>query len=160
MSTNVTLQQVGQRLKAPPEVVRALAMSGLLGYWDKTGVPQIGVEQFERYGTQWRSELGQRNLGPEPFRELPVSADILGGEQPPGTGTEVHIVPSGLPLRLADQDTGWIAQFYLRPNTFFFANPEELAPIGPIGIRLAKPLQVAGAELPCYLYPDGACQRF
>lgn len=154
MSERLTLQQVGERLKAPPAVVHALAMSGLLGYWENGGVPEAGVLQFERFGTQWRPELGSRSFSPDPFRDLPAPPGVLGGDQPPSTGTEVQIAPSGIPLELSEKDTGWIAQFFVQPNPFFFASPEELALVGPVGMRLSRRMQIPGTDYPCYLYPD------
>lgn len=109
---------------------------------------------IERFGTQWRSELGARELGRDPYRDLPVPRGILGGDQPPGTGTEVQIAPKGVPLDRSEKDKGWIAQFYVRPNRFFFVNPQELALIGPVGIQLDRPLHVRDADLPCSVYPD------
>ncbi len=73
--------------------------------------------------------------------------------QPPGTRTQARILPQeaqGDP----DQDTGWLAQFYLRLNRSFFPDPNELALVGPLPLKLAAPKEVRGADIPARLYPD------
>ena len=76
------------------------------------------------------------------------------GVQPPDTGTHAQIWPSGVPDDAADNDTGWLDQFYLMPNGFFFPNPMDLAMIGSLPLKLEAPKTVRGASLPARLYPD------
>jgi hypothetical protein len=149
----LNLEDARNRLGAPPDVFNALLNSGLLGYWDAAGIPAEGVEHFERFGTQWRPEIADRTLGPDPYQNLPTPPGISGGDQPPDTLTEVQIAPQPLLTESSNADGGWIAQFYIRPNRFFFAVPTALAAVGPIPLKLDAPKQVFGARFPTYLYP-------
>ena len=55
-----------------------------------------------------------------------------------------------------ENDTGWIAQFYLRPNTLFWPAPTALGMVGPLPLKLSAPRSIRGAALPTRLYPDPA----
>ena len=150
----IPLEQARTRMGAPEPMFRAFLSSGLLGFWGNGLVSAAAVDSLIRYGTQWRPREELRSLGPEPYQDLPVPPGIEGGEQPPDTLTEVQIAPSPLPLSLAEADIGWIAQFYLRPNRFFFVEPTATATVGPLPLKLDAARRVIGARLPTHLFPD------
>ncbi len=146
----LSFDEVLQRLKAPPDVFNALLVSGLLGPVTNEGVSQIGLDNFQLYGTQWRSDIGERQV---PYHDLPEAPDPSGNEQPLSSYTQAQI--GAFPdLDASDQDTGWIAQFYLIPNKYFYPDPMSLALIGPPHLKLNKIREVDGASLPTYLCPD------
>lgn len=136
-----------------PDLLSALINSGLLGYTTDHGVPLAGVEHFEQYGAQWRPELGERHTGVESYQNLPHPTDIRGGAQPVGTVTQVRIAASNN-LHRADTDLGWIAQFYIRPNRFYFPDPAALALVNAPTLKLAHKREVLGTRWPTVLYPD------
>jgi len=53
------------------------------------------------------------------------------GGIPAGARSRGQILPQDATSN-PDEDTGWLAQFYLRPNRLFFPDPTELALIGPV----------------------------
>ncbi len=53
-----------------------------------------------------------------------------------------------------EEDTGWLAQFYIRPNRLFFPDPTELTLIGSVPVKMSAPKSVPGTALPTRLYPD------
>ena len=146
----IPFDAVMQRLRMPPQVLNAFLKSGLLGDFSEEGVSKVGVEQFERFGTQWGSELAER-LTPDLDRTFPQG--IAGGHQPPNTYTQIQISHYESP-EVVEQDTGWVAQFFLRPNRHFYPDPCALALIGPLYLRLPERRQVSGTPFPTYLYPD------
>ncbi len=91
-------------------------MDTTLGYAEDERVPIVAVEHFEKFGTQWREELGER-LKTSEFHEGSMSS--LNTEQTPGTVSTLEVAPKGR-LDLANKDIAWLAQFYLRPNKFYF----------------------------------------
>jgi hypothetical protein len=137
------------KIGAPKEVFNALVVSGLLGDYTEHGIPTVGIEHFERFGTQWRPELGER-LPPDLDLSFPQG---FAGHQPPNTYTQIQISPYTNP-QVVDSDTGWISQFYLRPNRYFYPDRGALALIGPLFLELGARREVEGATLPTYLYPD------
>ena len=139
-----------QRLGTPPEVLNALLESGLLGDFTEEGVPVLGIEHYERFGTQWRPELGER-LPPD--MDVTFPQGVAGGHQPPNTYTQIQISHYPSPDEVKN-DTGWIAQFYLKPNRYFYPDPAALALIGPLYLKLPTVRKVEGAKLPTYLFPD------
>jgi hypothetical protein len=98
-----------KRLGTPPEVFNALLASGLLGDFLEEGVPVLGVEHYERFGTQWRQEIGERLL---PNMDSTFPQGVAGGHQPPSTYTQIQISHYPSPY-VVENDTGWIAQFFL-----------------------------------------------
>lgn len=141
LSTDAARRSLG----VPLEVFNALLNSGLLGYWDRGQVPKVAVEHYRRFGTQWRPELGRRDFpGDKILPAYPSAA--------PGSYTFVELAP--YPFENAPTDKGWLAQFYIRPNPFFWPDPGATALIGPIGLKLTGPVHVARAALPTTLYPD------
>lgn len=148
----IPLLEAQQRLKVDDIVFAGLLHSLLLGYWTKEdGISRAGVEEFERYGTQWRPELR---------RQIPFPTVPLGEEgQLPDTMLSVRLAPSaGGLLDSATKDVGWIAQFYVRANPFFWPMPGAYSPTAPLSLRLPEPLVVDGTDLPTTLYPgpDGS----
>lgn len=138
-------------LKVPPPVIRALATSGLLGYWTDR-IPAVAVDHFGRYGTQWRPELKRRTVPQDHVDGFNVPGFEEGAA--PSASMQMRIAPKGVGLESSGEDTGWLAHFYLRPNPFFFPNADNLALVGPVGLRLAAAREVKGTALPCYMYPD------
>lgn len=148
----LSFQEVQQRLEVPSDVFNALLLSGLMGPIFNEGIPVVGVEHFERFATQWRADIGERSA---PYHSLPQTPGPGGGDQPPFSYTQAQISSSPSP-ELADKDTGWIGQFYLRPNRYFFPDPTSLALVGPLPLRIEKTREVQGSALPTYLCPDPA----
>lgn len=146
----LTKEQAMERLGVSPAVLVALLNSGLLGFWDHDGIPAVGVDHFKRFGTQWREELGTRQF---PMESIPVPADV-GEEQPPSTVTQLQFAVAQDQFKLADSDGSWIAQYYFRPNPFFFPSPLDSGLVGPIPILLPEPAQVQGMPFVTTLYPD------
>lgn len=141
------------RLKVSKPVFEALRISGLLGpSTPDRQVSVAGVEHFERYGTQWHDDLGERLIPEDSHQNMPLAPEI-DERQPPGTRTQVQVLPQGAPHD-PDEDTGWLAQFYVRPNRLFFPDPTELALVGPLPLKLSAPKAVRRADLPTRLYPD------
>ncbi len=151
MGQDVTLSfnEVGSRLRLAPPLLKAILTSGLLGYQQGNRIPIVAVEHFERYGVQWRPELGRRLLDVSI-----LGTPINGSVQPPSTLTQVQVLPQSGDLISSDQDEGWLAYFFLRTNDFYFPDPGTIGLTQPIGLRLAGPREVSGAVKPTYLYPD------
>lgn len=139
-----------QRLDIPLPIFNALLVSGILGNYTEAGIPLIGIEHFERFGTQWRPELGER-LPPDLNLSFPEGA--AGGPHPPNTYTQIQISHYPTP-DATDSDIGWIAQFYLRPNRYFYPDLGALALIGPLYLKLEARIEVQGTAFPTYLCPD------
>jgi hypothetical protein len=144
--TVVSFEEVRKELGAPPDVFNALVVSGLLGPPTSEGLRRTAVDDFLRYGTQWTA-AGDRLA---PYYNLP---DIPEGPTPILSYTRAQISPHPN-FGKADDDTGWIAQFYIKPNRRFFPYPMGLALVGPSHLRLEGPLRVKGSTFPSYLYPD------
>src|SRR5215217_1486143 len=118
-----------------------------------------GVEYYERYGTQWitedRDDLQERMLTAEFLENMPQPPDTGEGEQT-GVQSRMYISSDNTPgLDEANAtDTGWLAHFYLTPNTFFFPPPTTFGMTGGQLLKLAAPRKMRGTKLPACLYPD------
>lgn len=156
----ISFKEARQRLKVAAPVFEALLKSKLLGAYDPAGWIQIaGVEDYERYGTQWSTDvLGERMLSAEFVQNMAPPPLSPGGEEPPDTRSIFDIgpdmVPDADPESLKDKNTGWIAHFYLRPNRLYWPAPTTLGMIEPLLLKLAAPKKVPRAALPTCLYPD------
>lgn len=126
-------------------------MSELLGPHNGKQLWAWGVENYERYGTQWYSE--HERMIPEEAYENTLES-MSEGEQPLDTQMQGRILPEGVTPEAADTDTGWLAQFYLRPNRFFWPNPTDMGMVGPLPLKLRVSRRIRGTELPVCLYPD------
>lgn len=115
----MSVEEARASLNMPGDVMCAVLYSGLLGYWDNDRVSRKGFQHFRDYGTQWRPELPPRSIGDGYFRVLDESF-------PAGTVTDVQMSNENSPFR-ADEDNGWLAQFYLRPNPSFFRMSQRVA---------------------------------
>ena len=146
----ITIVAAREQLSVSDQVMGALVASGLLGPVAPDGVPLAGVLDYALYGTQWRPEVGERLA---PYYRLPVIPGKKGGVQPTLTYSQARISGSA-DLEAADRDIGWIAEFYLRANRYFFPSPAALAAVGPLHLRLEEKRGVTGAALPTCLYPD------
>lgn len=141
--------EVANRLRLPGPILNAALMSGLLGYTPERTVTQDAVEHFERYGVQWRPELGKRLL------DATVLGMPMGGViEPLSTFTQVQISSRPDGLAISEKDEGWMAYFFLRTNDFYFPDPAAIGLTRSVGLKLAGPLAVAEASKPTYLYPD------
>lgn len=130
--------------------MQALITSGLLGYTKEGMLFRHCVEDFQRYGTQWNEALGERSAH-HVYNNLPM---IEGEAQPVGTTIQVRIAPGNGSLSRSEKDTGWIAQFYIKPNSFFFLDSTVSTLVSPIGIRISSRQQIPGMPKPTYLCPD------
>ena len=148
----LTLDETIRRLQITPEVLKALLRSGLLGHWtEQDGIELAGVEHFESFGTQWRADLGEHGKEDGPFHrqfETPGATR----DDPVGTYNVLQIAAQKIDPQ--ETDTGWLAQFYIRPNPFFWPAPTAMAMIGPPAVRLRAPRSVPGTEFPTTLFPD------
>ena len=146
----ISFDEAIRRLRVPIPVFEGLLYSGLLGDFYDDGLPAIGLEHLQKYGTQWRPELGVRHA---PYHNLPFEPSNLIHEQPPNTYTQLQISYDDS-REFSDKDITWLAQFYLKPNPYFYPDPTALALIGDIPLKLERAREVTGAQLPTYLYPD------
>ena len=147
----IPVEAARQRIGAPPDVFQCLALSGLLGPVTERGISPNALESFIRFGTQWDPQLGERTI---PYGNLPLSPDAQINKQPTFTYTHMQLAPANLDFEAADHDHGWLAQFYLRPNRYFYPDPTALALIGPLLLKLPSARQVSATDFPTYLYPD------
>ena len=83
----LSFKEARRQLKVPAPVFEALLRSKLLGAYDPAGWVQIaGIEAYERYGTQWGTDvLGERMLSAEFIQNMPPPPRFPGGEEPPDT---------------------------------------------------------------------------
>ena len=139
-------------------VLTALTVSGLLGYTSPTVMfADHAVRSYQRFGTQWsldgRFGPTVRMMGSEDYEKMPPIEGI--GPQPPATPGHMFIWAEGQADGVESQksDTGWIFQFYLVPNYFYFPSPFDVGLIGPPPLKLPGPKPVPGADLPVTLYP-------
>ncbi|PWN06868.1 hypothetical protein DDZ15_06220 [Rhodohalobacter mucosus] len=132
------------------EYFSAIANSGLLGFYENDKIPAISVHHFGLYGTQWRPELGIRSAK----SDMQNAQSGYVHELYPGTVTESRIMPQGSSAKQLENDVKWIAQFYIIPNRFYFADPYSLALNGPTSINLESRFEVSGTALQCFLCPD------
>lgn len=154
----ITFSEARQRLKVSKPVFNALLKSRLLGNYNPSGhVPLAGVRSYERYGTQWdTSLLEERVLSAEFIQNMEPPPGVEGGDEPPDTQTNMYMLSDDIPEDALETDTGWLAQFYLRPNTLFWPAPTALGMVGPLPLKLTAPRSIRGAALPMRLYPDPA----
>jgi len=148
------------KLGVSEPVLNALIRSGLLGYTQGGMVSDQAILSYERYGTQWgvdgRYGSTTRMLEDETYESLPTIEGI--GPQPPAIQTYMSVSPpNGRSNSVFEDakktDTGWIAQFYLVPNYFYFPNSNDLSLIGPPPLKLSESRSVPGADLPVTLFP-------
>ena len=64
----------------------------------------------------------------------------------------IEVIPSQ--ASLTEPDSATLAQFYLRPNPFYFVDPASVAPSGPLGLKLERLRQIQGVAQPTVIYPD------
>ncbi len=158
MNGSIMRVEARQKLRVSAPVFNALVTSELLGVQLADGrLRADGIEHYQWYGTQWQTierfgAMGTRVM-PDSLYQSPPPTPIK-GVQPPDTGTHVFIARDDVPEDAVETDTGWLAQFYLVPNYYFFPNPLDLAMIGSVPLKLDAPKKVRGASLPAYLYPD------
>lgn len=126
-------------------------MSELLGPHKDKQLWAWGVESYERYGTQWY-EKHERMIPEEIYENILDS--MLEGEKPLDTQMQGQIFPEGVSQEAVDEDTGWLAQFYLKPNRYYWPSPTDMGIVGPLSLKLGAPRRVRGTELPVCLYPD------
>jgi hypothetical protein len=141
--------QIRKKLGMSKDMFNAIWDSGLLGPKEEEGIPEIRIEEYERYGTQW---LPEENLGVYSNDSLPEEL----------INNEPHLTFRGLTryaynlknIRNADLDTGWLVHFYLKPNRYMFLDPASLALVGPIQLKLLAKRKIVDTTLPVTLYPD------
>lgn len=150
----LNLSDLINRLKLPSHIVRGMLVSGLFGYTDKEGnVCKSSVESYEKYGTQWNDSSKDRDY------DYSIVHKVEGWENAPiGTFTEMQI---SIDKDLKEQDTHWLAQLYIKPNKFFFADPENKTLVGSCSIMLKKRIQINSKDFPrktliLYPHPDGS----
>lgn len=150
----LNLLELSKRLKLPPHYIWGMLVSGLFGDTDKNGnVYKSAVESYEKYGTQWNDLLKNRDY------DYSIMPEVDGWENAPiGTSTEIQI---SLDRDFKEQDTHWIAQLYIKPNKFFFADPENKALVGSCSIMLKERTRIKSEDFPrqtltLYPHPDGS----
>lgn len=129
----------------------ALLISELLGPYKGKQLWAWGIENYERYGTQWYEK--HERMIPEEVYENTLDG-IPEGEQPLDTQMQGQIVSEGTSPEMIEKDTGWLTQFYLRPNRYFWPSPTDMGMVGPLPLKLTRPKKVQETELPVWLYPD------
>ncbi len=150
----LSFKEAKRRLRVSQPVFNGLLRSRLLGnYYQEGYVLVAGVEHYERYGTQWitedRDDVEERMLTAEFLENRPQPPDSGEGEQSV-VQSRLYIISDSTPdLEEANaMDMGWLAHFYLTPNTFFFPAPTTFGMIGAQLLKLGTPSKVPGAELP------------
>lgn len=147
--TNFKLDEISVKLRLNRWQLHGLIQSGVLGLTDESGIPSdAGVDEYLKYGTQWNINHKR--------------------EAPPVDATEPEGWENSLPSTLCEQEISttpdfsvkpamWLAHFYLRPNYFFFAPPEEYALVGPSQVYLSEKLVIEtnGKNIGIYPDPDG-----
>lgn len=134
----------------PPDMYSAFARSGMFGYCTKHSITNKGLKHFINYGTQWRDELKHRYF---PFQNVPDPWKRSDALLPPGGVTWVRLAQKDN-LMSCEEDHGWIALYFIKPNRFFFPNPNELALIGPIPLKLKKMMEIEGLPQRIKIYPS------
>lgn len=139
------LDEIAAKLRVNRVQLVGLMKSGLLGAAGREGLPgDEEIDSLLQYGTQWtdeiRSTAGLKMPEPEGWGEAPLSTL---------SQTRISSGP-GLPL----PEESWIAHFYLRPNHYFFPQPDALAPVGTCPVRLNKSIFIEGEGARVGVYPD------
>ena len=141
-------------------VYNALLKSGLLGrYTPENYVVWEDLQHYERYGTQWptedRAPLPNRMASAEFIQNMPPPPDV-GAEKYPGVQTWFYVGHEGIPnvQEALETDTGWLAHFYLSPNSYLWPAPTSMGTVGPMLLKLPRKRTVLGAKLRTELYPD------
>lgn len=150
-SQTLSYKEARRRLKISSPEFNALRVSELLGPYRDRQLWTWGVENYERYGTQWYEKY--ERMIPEETYENTLNG-IPEGDQPLDTQMQGQIFPKGVSLEVSEKDTGWLAHFYLRPNRYFWPSPTDMGMVGPLPLKLAAPRKVKGTELPVWLYPE------
>ncbi len=142
-------------------VFNALVASGLLGRTtDENQVVWEDLQHYATYGTQWPTEgrppLPTRMLTAELIQEMPPPPDAAGDENYPGVQAWFYLAREGMtnPEEILETDIGWLAHFYLKPNTYLWPAPTTMGTVGPTLLKLRRKRTVLGARLPTELYPD------
>jgi hypothetical protein len=149
----LNLSELSNRLELPNHFIQGMLLSGLFGYTDKNGnIYKSAIESYEKYGTQWNFLEGRDY-------DYSIMPEVNGWENAPiGTFTEMQI---SLDRDFKEQDTHWIAQLYIKPNKFFFADPENKTLVGSCSIMLKERTQITSEDFPeqiltLYPHPDGS----
>lgn len=150
----INLDELRIRLNMPISIVAGMVRAGLFGITDSSGNILISsIESYEKYGTQWSEELNERLY---PYTDFP---EVSGWKNAPiGTFTELQISQD---KEFESNDNCWIAQLYIRPNKFFFPDPENMALIGSCSIQLEKKVHIHSDDyidkiFTLYPYSDGS----
>lgn len=148
----IDIKKVSERIKVPDWVAVGLVRSGLLGYTNSSGeFSSEAIESYELYGTQWNEKLAPRNFN---YSDLAKAEPEGWKNAPPDTFTELQI--SLDKNQFSDKDVAWIAQFYIRPNQFFFLDPQGSTTNSP-QISLESKKWVSNSDFPninIIIYPD------
>lgn len=159
----IPLREARRQLGVSKPVLIALANGLLLGpRTDSDYVLKEAVEHYRLYGTQWHTherfalplnipQFSSRYISDEQYARKPPVPGV--SMPPPDLQTHVRIADTTLPDGAEDNDTGWIAHFYLVPNLFMFPNTAELALVAPPPLKLESARAVPAARYPTRLYP-------
>ena len=156
----LSFKEARRELQVPQPVFNALVRSRLLGnYYPDGHVVEYAVQQYKFFGTQWvtadRDDIQDRMMAADFMQDMPQPPDH-GDEEQTGIQTRMYIMSDDMPdiEEARETDTGWLAHFYLTPNSFFFPPPTTLGMIGAQLLKLDSPRKVSGMALPTFLYPD------
>lgn len=139
------LDAIAARLTINRVELAGLIRSGLLGIVGQEGIPgEAEIDSLLQYGTQWTDEVRGTSAV-----KLPEPVGWEGA--PPSTLSEMRISSSPA---ISFSNESWIAHFYIKPNQFFFAQPDALAPIGPCPVKLGKKIIIDGDGSKVGVYPD------
>ena len=145
---NSNIAQIAKTLDIPEVVVIGLIHSGLLGAGDHKGNPtKDAIDQYKKYGTQWSPRQQSRF---DPYDGIP---DPEGWENPPIYSVRRMQIRSEISPQPSD-DVAWIAQFYFRPNRYYFPDIQITAPIGGNPVKLAKAVHIGDGTATVSIYPD------
>ncbi|WP_419783320.1 methylamine utilization protein MauJ [Maridesulfovibrio sp.] len=116
----LSLEDVSKKTNLPQSWVVGLTRAGLLGFSRNGKISEKAFNEFASFGTQWGDHFPNRYM---PAGQFPVVESI--GPQPADTLTHIQVGQ--------DKDfekyttTGYLAQFYLKPNYKYFQPPYEAA---------------------------------
>ena len=151
---SISLKDINEKTEMHPDLIKAFYSSGLMGNPLGQGVIRQGFDSFNKFGTQWDKKYCDNTLLGK-FAQAIELSKTTENENPPGTMTTTELIRSETGFIETEQDSGWIAQLYIRPNPNFYANPNVLNVIGPSRLKLTCRIEI-DVEKPMigYVYPN------
>lgn len=146
-SNNMKIEEIAAYLKMPLLIATGLARAGFFGFSSKSGhFKRQAVIDFESHGAQWDQSLKSR-LMPEG-----VDPVVPGWENPPRhTMTEYCVSIDQHDHGV--KDTHWLANFFFKPNPFYFPDSDAVQRLYPSRVRLNKKFIAQSGDTEIIVYP-------